>query len=189
MQSHGFILHWLSRCLLNGGVMTAEPIIRAPISYLCFMWDRFQPILDFSSEHVMVHADIALRGWIVDLDAMDSDTWSLSRSQIPLTLHYAETQEFNTPGDSCILPNSAFLVEFTRIPFQSTPSHNHFTCITKNRFPPKTVTRKVVRLMIKRTVFPLPFLHYFLSFHIATNNHGSCCVQIRHRDPCLCVPA
>lgn len=189
MQSHGFILHLLSRCLLNGGVMTAEPIIRAPISYLCFMWDRFQPILDFSSEHVLVRADIALHGWIVDLDAMDSDTWSLSRSQNPLMPHYAETQEFDTLGDSCIPSSSVFLIKFTPLPIHSTPFHNHSTRITKKRFPPKTVTRTVVRLIIKRTVFPRSFLHYFLSFLIATNNHGSCCIQVCHRDPCLCVPA
>lgn len=189
MQSHGFILHLLSRCLLNGGVMTAEPIIRAPISYLCFMWDRFQPILDISTINVVVHADITLYGWIVDLDAMDSDAWSLSRSQNPLMPHYVETQEFDTLDDFCILPSSVFLIKFTPLPIHSAPSHNHSTCITKKRFPPKTVTRTVVRLIIKRTVFPRSFLHYFLSFLIATNNHGSCCIQVCHRDPCLCVPA
>lgn len=137
MQSHGFILHLLSRCLLNGGVMTAEPIIRAPISYLCFMWDRFQPILDISTINVVAHADIALHGWIVDLDAMDSDAWSLSRSQNPLMPHYAETQEFDTLGDSCIPSSSVFLIEFMHIPIHSTPSHNHSTRITKKTLPAK----------------------------------------------------
>ena len=146
MQSHGFILHLLSRCLLNGGVMTAEPIIRAPIIYLCFMWDRFQPILDISTINVVAHADIALHGWIVDLDAMDSDAWSLSRSQNPLMPHYVETQEFDTLDDSCI------------------PSHNHSTRITKKTLPAKNCNTNSGSLDYQKNCLSSVFSSLFLIF-------------------------